>query len=45
VNGILTLCDGKDRHTKITPAQPQEIVLRYTQCTSKSCAMPIFGSR
>jgi hypothetical protein len=40
---ILTLCDGKDRRTKITPAQAKEIMLRQTQCISKSCPMLIFA--
>jgi len=42
-NRILALCDGKDRSTRITPAQAQEIVLRHTQCISRSCPLLIFA--
>ncbi len=42
-NRILTLCDGKDRRKKITPARVREIVLGHTQCISKSCPMLIFA--
>lgn len=42
-NRILTLCDGKDRQIKITPAATQEIVLGHIHCISRNCPMLIFG--
>ena len=42
-NRILTLCDGKDRQIKITPAATQEIVLGHIHCISRNCPMLISG--
>ena len=39
---ILTLCDGKDRSTKITPAQTRDLVLSQTRCLSRECPMCLF---
>ncbi len=40
---ILTICDGKDRRVKITPAQAQDIVLQQLQCLSRNCPLLIFA--
>jgi hypothetical protein len=34
---LLSLCDGKDRSKKITPAQAEDIILPHFQCIEKSC--------
>jgi len=39
---ILTLCDGKDRSVKITPAQARHLVLPQLQCIAKQCPLLIF---
>jgi hypothetical protein len=39
---ILTLCDGKDRSVKITPAQARDLVLPQLQCIAKKCPLLIF---
>lgn len=41
-NRILTLCDGKKRQRKITPAQAREIVLGHMQCVSHNCPLLVF---
>jgi hypothetical protein len=42
-NRILTLCDGIDRSPTVSAAQAQEIVLRHTQCMSRTCPLLVFG--
>ena len=39
---ILTLCDGKDRSVKITPAQARHLILPQLQCIAKQCPLLIF---
>lgn len=39
---ILTLCDGKDRTVKITPAACQELVMANWQCLSRECPACFF---
>ena len=39
---ILTLCDGKDRSVKITPAQTRDLVLPQLQCLAKECPLLMF---
>jgi hypothetical protein len=39
---ILTLCDGKDRSVRITPAQARDLVLPQLQCVAKQCPLLIF---
>lgn len=39
---ILTLCDGKDRSVKITPAQARDLVLPQLQCLAKNCPLLMF---
>lgn len=39
---ILTLCDGKDRSVKITPAQARDLVLPQLQCSARECALLMF---
>ena len=42
-NRILSLCDGIDRSPTVSAPQAQEIVLRHTQCISRSCPLLVFG--
>jgi hypothetical protein len=39
---ILSLCDGKDRSVRITPAQARDLVLPQLQCLSKDCPLLMF---
>lgn len=39
---ILSLCDGKDRSTKITPAACQDLVLSQHQCLERECPALFF---
>ncbi len=39
---ILTLCDGKDRSMKITPAALQELVMANWQCIDRECPACFF---
>ena len=39
---ILTLCDGKDRSVKITPAQARDLVLPQLQCLARECPLLMF---
>lgn len=39
---ILTLCDGRDRSTKITPAQAQDLIMPNVQCIARECPACIF---
>ncbi len=39
---ILTLCDGRDRSVKITPAQAQDIILPHVQCIARECPACFF---
>ena len=40
---ILSICDGKDRRVKITPAQAQQLVMQHLQCLSRFCPLLIFA--
>jgi hypothetical protein len=40
---ILSLCDGKDRGTRIGPGATQQIVLRHLQCIARNCPLLIFA--
>ena len=39
---ILSLCDGRDRSVKITPAQAQDIILPHFQCIARECSACFF---
>jgi hypothetical protein len=39
---ILSLCDGKDRSLKISPAQLQELVMPNWQCIDRDCPACFF---
>jgi hypothetical protein len=40
---ILSICDGKDRRVKITPAHAQQLVMQHLQCLSRNCPLLIFA--
>lgn len=40
---ILSICDGKDRRVKITPAQAQQLVMQHLECLSRFCPLLIFA--
>jgi hypothetical protein len=40
---ILSLCDGRDRSRKISPAQARDLVLNHVQCVDRNCPMLIFN--
>jgi hypothetical protein len=39
---ILSLCDGRDRSVRISPAQLQELVMPNWQCIDKRCPALFF---
>jgi hypothetical protein len=41
-NRILSLTDGRDRSTKITPAQARDLILPHIQCIQRECPLLIF---
>ena len=42
-NKILSICDGRDRRVKISPAQAQQLVMGHFQCLSQDCPLLIFA--
>jgi hypothetical protein len=44
-NRILTLCDGKDRTRKISPAAVEEIFFEQMQCIYHKCPMLLFSKQ
>ena len=40
---ILSICDGKDRRTRIDAGATQQIVLRHLQCIARNCPLLIFA--
>jgi hypothetical protein len=39
---ILSLCDGRDRSVKASPAQARDLILPHVQCVQRECPLLIF---